>query len=34
MVPIATDIPHWRWPYPISEPTQRLVSPEREAEAA
>ncbi|CRI65436.1 Electron transport complex protein RnfB [Thiocapsa sp. KS1] len=34
MVPIATDIPHWRWPYPASEPDSRAASPEREAEAA
>ncbi|HSO83995.1 electron transport complex subunit RsxB [Thiocapsa sp.] len=34
MVPIATDIPHWRWPYPSSEPASRTASPERETEAA
>ncbi|WP_296806594.1 electron transport complex subunit RsxB [Thiocapsa sp.] len=34
IVPIATDIPHWRWPYPSSEPTSRTESPERETEAA
>jgi electron transport complex protein RnfB len=34
MVPIATDIPHWRWPYPSSEPATRTASPERETEAA
>jgi electron transport complex protein RnfB len=34
MVPIATDIPHWRWPYPASVPDSRAESPERVAEAA
>jgi len=34
MVPIAADIPHWRWPYPSSKSSARATTPEHEAPQA
>jgi len=34
MVPIAADIPHWRWPYPFSKSSARATTPEHEAPQA